>query len=73
MKAIVLKYKGYSTRIEFNPNDKVFHGKIEGIKDLITFESDNTAGIESSFQEAVDDYLSFCCEVGKTPEGIIKF
>ena len=33
----------------------------------IDFESDSTAGIVKEFHSAVDDYLEFCAEIGKTP------
>ena len=62
-----LQYKGYFTNISFSANDKVLHGKIEGIDDLVTFESESIADIEKEFQDAVDDYLAFCEEMGKEP------
>ncbi len=64
----VLEYKGYSTRIEFDADARLLHGKIEGINDLVTFESEDASQIEEEFHAAVDDYLSFCEEVGKRPE-----
>ena len=64
----VLEYKGYHTRIEFDSVSKVLHGKIEGINDLITFESDSVSEIESEFHKAVDDYLTFCEEIGQEPD-----
>ena len=64
----VMEYKGYHTRIEFDSVSKVLHGKIEGINDLITFESDSVSEIESEFHKAVDDYLKFCEEIGQEPD-----
>ena len=43
------------------------HGKIDNIRDLVTFESDTVEGIIREFHSAVDDYLEFCQEVGKQP------
>jgi len=63
----ILKYKNYFTKIEYSANDCVLHGKIEGINDLINFESEDAMGIETAFHEAVDDYIEFCKEVGKEP------
>ena len=63
-----LKYKGYCTRIEFDADAMLLHGKIEGINDLVTFESEDSSRIEAEFHAAVDDYLDFCKEVGKEPE-----
>ena len=66
------KYKGYFTNINFSVSDRVLYGKIEGIDDLVTFESDNAADIEKEFHNAVDDYLAFCEEVGKEPSKTYK-
>lgn len=64
----ILEYKGYHTRIEFDAESFILRGKIEGISDLVNFESENLSTIEKEFHEAVDDYLEFCEEVGKEPD-----
>ena len=64
----ILEYKGYHTRIEFDVDALALRGKIEGIGDLVNFESDSVEGIEKEFHSAVDDYLEFCREVGKEPD-----
>ena len=68
----VLAYKGYLTKIEYSAADQVLHGKIEGIVDLVTFESDSVSKIEKEFHDAVEDYLLFCAEVGKEPNKAYK-
>ena len=68
----VLTYKGYYTRIEYSAPDGVLYGQIEGINDLVTFDSESADGIEQSFHEAVDDYLKTCEEVGKSPDKAYK-
>ena len=68
MKSNVLEYKGYYTRIEYDTEGLVLRGKIEGINDLVTFECEDTKKVEEEFHKAVDEYLNFCKEVGKTPE-----
>lgn len=60
-----LEYKQFYTSIYYNATDKVLHGKIEGIKDLVNFESESAVGIEDEFHKAVDDYIEFCKEVRK--------
>ena len=64
----VLEYKGYWSKVEFDSESLILHGKVEGINDLVTFESDSTEKIEEEFHNAVDDYILFCNEVGKDPE-----
>ena len=68
MKNNVLEYKGYHTKVEFDSEDLVLRGKIEGINDLVDFECEDLKGVEKEFHEAVDDYLVFCKEVGKEPD-----
>ncbi len=68
----VLEYKGYLAKIEYSVEDRVLFGKIEGIRDLVNFESESAAEIEKEFQNAVDDYLEFCSMVGKKPDKAYK-
>ena len=63
-----LYYKNYYTNVSYSAEDKILYGKIEGINDLVTFESESAETIEKEFHSAVDDYLAFCEEVGKEPE-----
>lgn len=63
----ILEYKGYFTKIEYSAEDKVLYGKIEGINDLVNFESDSLDQIETEFHQAVDDYLAFCKDLGQEP------
>lgn len=64
----ILEYKGYHTKVEFDSEDFVLRGKIEGINDLVDFECEDIKDVEKEFHEAVDDYLEFCKEVGKEPD-----
>ncbi len=64
----ILEYKGYHTKVEFDSHDFILRGKIEGINDLVNFECENINDVKNVFEEAVDDYLEFCKEVGKEPE-----
>ena len=63
-----LYYKGYAGSIEFSAEDTVFHGKVDGIESLITFEGDSVTAIIEDFHEAVDEYLAFCENNGIQPE-----
>jgi predicted HicB family RNase H-like nuclease len=60
-----LVYKDFIGSVSFSAEDNVFWGKIEGIDDLVTFESDNVEGLKQEFQEAVNDYIETCKEIGK--------
>lgn len=55
-----LIYKDFIATVHFRSDDNVFYGKIEGINDLVTFESDNVVGLRESFIEAYEDYIDIC-------------
>ncbi len=68
LKNNILEYRGYHTKIEFDSEEFILRGKIEGINDLVNFECENLENLEKEFHEAVDEYLNFCREVGKEPD-----
>ncbi len=68
----VLEFKGYVGSVEFNADDKVFFGKIIGIRDVVTFESATVKELTKAFQESVTDYLQTCKEMGKDPDKEFK-
>lgn len=63
-----MTYKGYTARIEFDDRDNILVGRLLGIRDIISFHADNVTDLRSVFEEAVDDYLEACEQVGKSPE-----
>lgn len=54
--------------IEFDSESKVLYGKIEGIDDLVTFESNSAKEIEKEFHDAADDWLKFRKEIDSVVE-----
>jgi predicted HicB family RNase H-like nuclease len=68
----VLQYKGYVGSVKYSSEDRVFYGKLEGIRDLVSYEGTDVNSLERSFREAVDDYVATCSERGKTPESPFK-
>ncbi len=66
--ANVLQYQGYIGSVEFDSEDRIFHGRVLGITDLIGFEGESVSELEQDFRDAVDDYLETCSETGKPPE-----
>ena len=53
----IVKYKEYWAKVEFDSEDCVLHGKIEGISDLVTFECDSVYEVQREFENAVDDKI----------------
>jgi predicted HicB family RNase H-like nuclease len=64
----VLQYKNYCASVYFSTGDEVYHGKITGIEDLISFEGLSVEELKTAFEKAVDDYQEFCLAIGKVAE-----
>ncbi|EJG9788951.1 type II toxin-antitoxin system HicB family antitoxin [Klebsiella pneumoniae] len=64
----LMKYKGYYGSSSISIEDGVMHGKLECINDLVTYEGSTVAELRAAFEEAVDDYLLTCEEIGKSPD-----
>lgn len=63
----VMTYKGYTARIEFDPRDNIFAGKVIGIADSITFHGETVKELRADFEAAVDHYLADCKATGREP------
>ena len=63
-----MDYKGYTGSVEFSPEDRLFFGKVLGIKALISYEGSSADDLVEDFQGAVDDYLALCAAQGVAPE-----
>jgi predicted HicB family RNase H-like nuclease len=61
----VMRYKGFLGSVYFSPEDDRFHGRIEGIDDLVSFEGRSVEELKRNFKEAVEDYLELCRTAGK--------
>lgn len=67
-----IEYKGYIGSIEFSEIDGVFHGKIQGIRALISYEGTTAQELVNDFHASVDDYLALCEEENIEPEKAYK-
>lgn len=63
----VMMYKGYTARYEFDEEDGVLYGRVDRIRDIVTFESSTLDGLEQEFRISVDVYLDGCAERGREP------
>jgi len=62
-----LMFKDFIGSVHYSTNDSVFHGKLEGINDLVTFEGESVKELKLAFEEAVEDYIELCKELDKDP------
>lgn len=68
----ILQYKDYYASVHFSAEDDVFHGKIIGINDLVSFEGASVKELKKAFHEAVEDYLDTCRQLKKEPNKTYK-
>ncbi len=68
----ILEHRGYIGSIEYSDEDEIFFGKLEFIRDLVTFEGADAKSLKAAFHDAVDDYLETCAAEGKTPHVPLK-
>ncbi|MCI4661757.1 MAG: type II toxin-antitoxin system HicB family antitoxin [Neomegalonema sp.] len=61
-------YKGYTGSVEFDEDDLLFHGRLMGISDVVTFQAESATALVQAFHDSVDDYLAFCAEEGDEPQ-----
>ena len=64
----MMKYKGYIGHVEYDDENKIFHGEVVGLSDVITFQGRSVDELEQAFRDSVDDYLAWCKERGEKPE-----
>ena len=64
----MLKYKGYTGKVDFDEEANIFHGEVLDTRDIITFQGTTVEEIRIAFQESIDDYLEFCEERGEKPD-----
>lgn len=63
-----LEYKGYVGSIEVDIDDGFVYGRLLFIRDVVSYRADDVLSLRASFQDAVDDYLAMCAELGDAPD-----
>lgn len=64
----MIHYKGYTGKVEFDEEARLFHGEIVCIRDVVTFQGTTVDELEQAFRDSVEDYLEMCREMGKEPD-----
>ena len=62
-----LNYRGYTAKVEFDPDDNILFGNIIGIRDTVGFHGESVSELKSAFHEAVDFYLESCEKAKREP------
>ena len=61
-------HRGYDGSAELSIEDGCLHGEILHISDSVSYEGATVQEIQAAFVEAVEDYISTCEEIGKSPD-----
>jgi predicted HicB family RNase H-like nuclease len=64
----MMKYKGYTATVEYDPSVNLLHGRVDNIQGVISFSASSTEDLEREFEASVDDYLALCEEHHLEPE-----
>lgn len=62
------EYRGYVGTVAYSDEDKVFYGKVVGIRSLISYEGTDLKKLEEDFHDVVDEYLLDCVQDMENPE-----
>lgn len=60
-----MSYKAYQGSVEVDLDSNLIVGKILFVNDLVTYEAKTVAELRKAFEEAVDDYLQTCRQLGR--------
>ena len=64
----IMKYRGYTARIEFDDRDSIFVGHVLGVRAIIGFHGETVARLTEDFHNAIDFYLEDCAKTGREPQ-----
>ncbi len=64
----VMKYRGYSARVDFDAKDNLLVGRLLGMTETIVFHGASVEELRADFEFAVDHYLAECDRAGRKPE-----
>ena len=53
-----MSYKGYTTSMVFDAQDKIIVGRILDVDDIISFHAESVAEFESNFHSVIEGYLA---------------
>jgi len=65
--ATAMRAGDYIARIEFDEEEKLFHGTVVNVADVIEFYGDSVESLEKEFRTSIDTYINACEENKITP------
>lgn len=64
----IISHRGYHAEVKFDPSADAFHGRVLGMRDVISFYGQTPEELRREMQAAIDDYLAWCEADGAKPE-----
>jgi predicted HicB family RNase H-like nuclease len=64
----ILLYRGYTATLRVELDDGVIFGRVDGIRDGISFHAERVEDLRREFELSVDAYLEHCWETGREPQ-----
>ncbi|WP_316790857.1 type II toxin-antitoxin system HicB family antitoxin [Thermoleptolyngbya oregonensis] len=68
----LLNYRGYTAKVDYDPEAEVLHGTVLDLRDAIVFQAKEIKDVKRNFHDAVDQYLSLMERTGQEPEKPFK-
>ena len=65
--AVIMKYKGYIGKVEFDEVENLLHGEVANTRDVITFAGRTVKETKKALKDSIEAYLAYCAEKGKEP------
>jgi predicted HicB family RNase H-like nuclease len=63
-----LQYRGYDGSVLYSAEDRMLHGRVMGIRDVISYGGDDVRSLDRNFRDAIDEYLAFCAKRKKAAD-----
>ena len=63
-----LDYKDYVGIFAYDEEADLFHGRVVGLRDVITFAGRSIDELKRALADSVEDYLDYCRARGEQPE-----
>ena len=67
-----MTYQNFVGSVHYSDEDRIFYGKVEHIRSLISYEGTDVDSLRQVFEESVDEYLEQCAQEGREPERAFK-
>ena len=64
----MMKYQGYSAKVEYDSDEDLFNGHVLTLRDVITFKGRSVDELKKEFRTSVDFYLEMCEKRGLEPD-----